>query len=148
MEPLPDRRPTRYATLPSGGVAFAYPDSRYSLIHDPYLLRGKLRCAGCAGEVLPTQILGAPRRYACRSGCRMVPLLAGPLEARVWREVCRRDPGLSRVRATELRAGLIDGMFSRITVGGTVTDLVYVARTPDRVGDRARRLLAAGRGTG
>jgi hypothetical protein len=78
----------------------------------------------------------------------MVPLPAEPLEARVWREACRRDPVLPPACEPELRAGLIDEVFSRITVGGTVTDLVYVTRTPDRAANRVPAWLAGGRGNG
>lgn len=78
----------------------------------------------------------------------MVPLPADQLEARVWGEACRRDPVLPAACAPELRAGLIDGVFSRITVGGTVTDLVYVTRTPDGVANRVPAWLAGGRATG
>ena len=115
--------------------------------YDPYLFHRKLRCAGCGDDVLPTQILGGPRRYACRSGCRMVPLSAEALETQVWRETCRRSPGLTPGTPRRYRAELIDEVFSRITVGGTVTDLAYVARTPD--GTAGRRQAVRGlRGTG
>jgi len=120
------------------------PESWYEC--DPYLLRSKLRCAGCRDEVLPTQILGGPRRYACRSGCRMVPLPAEALETQVWRETCRRSPGLAPDTPRRHRAELIGEVFSRITVGGTVTDLVYVARTP--IGAVGRRQAASPGGAG
>lgn len=97
---------------------------------DPYLLRGMLRCAGCGNEVFPEQILGAPRRYACRSGCRMVPLPAEALEERVWRTACRLGASRTARSAAATRAALIGQTFSRITVGGTVSDLRVVLRAP------------------
>lgn len=96
---------------------------------DPYLLRGMLRCAGCGEAVLPLQTVGGPRSYACRCGCRMVPLSAEALEARVWRETSRIAPERAAARTRATRAGLIAEIFRSITVGGGVTDLTYARRT-------------------
>jgi hypothetical protein len=93
---------------------------------DPYLLRDRLRCAGCGESVQPHQVLRGPRQYACRSGCRMVPLPAEALEAQIWQETCRLVPDRARRAPRSLRAAVIAEVFSRITVGGDVTELAYV----------------------
>jgi hypothetical protein len=100
-----------------------------SWLTDPYLLRGMLRCAGCGDAVLPLTTVGGPRRYACRFGCRMVPLSAEALEERVWRETCRIAPERAAAASRFARAGLIGEVFRSITVGGGVTDLTYARRT-------------------
>lgn len=110
---------TRTVTAPPTG----------SWLTDPYLLREMLRCAGCGNAVLPLATVGGPRRYACRFGCRMVPLSAEALEARVWRETCRIVPDRAAAVPRPARAGLISEVFSAITVGGGVTDLTYARRT-------------------